>query len=263
MNGDLKPEDFALFSHKKVWWQCSKDHTHEWFASIANRTNLGRGCPECKKNKTGIKPSEENNLSLHPVAKEFHYEKNYPLTPNDFTLYSHKKTWWICEKGHEWEAIIKNRTKDKRPTKCEECYKYGSSIQEQEILEYIRKITDYEVIPRFRINRKEADIFIPARKVAIEYNGIYYHSEKFKGSKYHLNKFKHFKERGIDLIYIWEDEWHKNTSRCISLIKDVIEGHIHLEWNGNITKSTCVDPNGVSHQVWGRNDFVVKYIKKK
>ena len=45
-NKDLKPEDFTLYSHKKVWWQCPRNDDHEWETTIANRSR-GRGCPFC------------------------------------------------------------------------------------------------------------------------------------------------------------------------------------------------------------------------
>ena len=31
------------------------------------------------------------------------------LSPSDVSSGSHKKVWWVCEKGHTWEATIKNR----------------------------------------------------------------------------------------------------------------------------------------------------------
>ena len=32
------------------------------------------------------------------------------LSPDKVSSGSHKKVWWVCEKGHTWEAVIKNRT---------------------------------------------------------------------------------------------------------------------------------------------------------
>jgi hypothetical protein len=46
------------------------------------------------------------NISL---AKEWHPQKNHPLTPKDVTVSSERKVWWICKKGHEWEADIGHR----------------------------------------------------------------------------------------------------------------------------------------------------------
>ena len=44
-NGDLRPQDFTSGSNKKVWWLCSKGHSH--YSLINNRTNKNSGCPKC------------------------------------------------------------------------------------------------------------------------------------------------------------------------------------------------------------------------
>ena len=40
------------------------------------------------------------------IAKEWHPKKNKKLTPSDVTSKSNKTVWWICKKGHEWDASI-------------------------------------------------------------------------------------------------------------------------------------------------------------
>jgi len=45
-NKSLKPEDVTCYTHKKVWWKCSKCGK-SWQASVANRTANNRGCPYC------------------------------------------------------------------------------------------------------------------------------------------------------------------------------------------------------------------------
>jgi hypothetical protein len=105
-NGDLFPKKVTANSGKKVWWQCKKGH--EWKATIASR-NTGYGCPFCSGRYTSI----DNCLQvLNPkLAKQWHPNKNIDLTPNNVTTGSDKKVWWQCEKGHEWKASVKNRTK--------------------------------------------------------------------------------------------------------------------------------------------------------
>lgn len=63
-----------------------------------------------------IKTSKENSLAiLYPeIVKEWNFERNGTLTPEMFTRTSHKKVWWKCSKGHEWQAMISNRTDKKR-----------------------------------------------------------------------------------------------------------------------------------------------------
>ncbi|MCH7923048.1 MAG: hypothetical protein IH975_08455, partial [Nitrospinae bacterium] len=66
-------------------------------------------------------PPEKSLAYLHPqLAKEWHKERNAPLTPYLFTPGSPMKVWWVCDKGHEWRAPILNRTRQKG-TGCPEC----------------------------------------------------------------------------------------------------------------------------------------------
>ena len=48
-NGDLKPSDVTISSGRKVWWICQ--YGHEWYASVASRTNMQSGCPVCTGQK--------------------------------------------------------------------------------------------------------------------------------------------------------------------------------------------------------------------
>ena len=68
---------------------------------------------------------------------------------------------------------------------------------------------------KFKVNDKkllsgvELDILILDKKIAIEYNGLLYHSEKYgkKSRSFHLNKSRLCKEKDISLIHIFEDDW--------------------------------------------------------
>lgn len=46
--------------------------------------------------------------------------KNGGMTTKDVSYGSHKKVWWQCEKGHEWTAVIANRTAQE--SGCPFCY---------------------------------------------------------------------------------------------------------------------------------------------
>lgn len=52
----------------------------------------------------------------------------------------------------------------------------------------------------------ELDIFIPEHKIAIECNGIFWHSSKFKDRNYHQNKKLEAKSKGISLLQFTEYE---------------------------------------------------------
>lgn len=44
------------------------------------------------------------------LMREWDYVKNDEIDPLEITYGSAKKVWWICERGHEWKAVIKKRT---------------------------------------------------------------------------------------------------------------------------------------------------------
>jgi hypothetical protein len=104
-NGDLTPYDVTPKTHKRVWWKCEKEH--EWDVRISDRSR-GTGCPFCD----GKRVCKENSLATnHPeLAKQWHPTKNGDLTPFDVMPKSGKIVWWRCDKGHEWDIRICNRT---------------------------------------------------------------------------------------------------------------------------------------------------------
>ena len=112
---DILPEKIARFSGKKVWWKCEKGH--EWQDSVSHRS-LGRGCPYCSGRRVTIDRSISKTHTK--LLKEWNYEKNGDLKPEHVSKGSGKKVWWKCEKGHEWQAIIANRS---RGQNCPVCWK--------------------------------------------------------------------------------------------------------------------------------------------
>lgn len=55
---------------------------------------------------------EHSFLYTHKeLSKEWHYEKNHPLKPENFTFGSLQSVWWKCKKKHIWETRISGRSK--------------------------------------------------------------------------------------------------------------------------------------------------------
>ena len=73
----------------------------------------------------------------------------------------------------------------------------------------------------------ELDIYLPDYKVAIEFNGLYWHAEKANqiGQNYHLNKTIKCQEQGIRLIHIFEDEWRNHKLACLDVISRILGIH--------------------------------------
>ena len=54
------------------------------------------------------------------LRDEWHPTKNIGLDPNTITRGSHKRCWWLCKEGHEWQAVIKDRVS--KVSRCPICY---------------------------------------------------------------------------------------------------------------------------------------------
>jgi len=113
-NGEITPDSIACHSHKRYWWKCSKGHSYQ--SSSSNRIR-GNGCPYCSNKRPIV--GENDFKTLHPeLVKEWDFEMNSSLKPEDFVVGSHKKVWWRCEKGHMWKTAIYNRHEGKECPYC-------------------------------------------------------------------------------------------------------------------------------------------------
>jgi hypothetical protein len=99
---------------------------------------------------------------------------------------------------------------------------------EKEILSLIRKNYTGQILENhkdlFKGSRKfsEVDIYLPDKKIAIEYNGVYWHGEFYKSKNYHIEKTEYLKKIGVDLYHIWEDDWIFNRELSESWILNLI-----------------------------------------
>ena len=108
-NGTLLPTHVMPGSSRRVWWCCAKGH--EWQAGIFARTN-GSGCPVCAGKV--VCPGENDLESYDPeLARQWCQEKNGALLPSQISVFSNRKIWWQCSRGHQWQAVIASRTYNK------------------------------------------------------------------------------------------------------------------------------------------------------
>lgn len=115
-NNGLMPRDVTYASNKKVHWKCEKGHT--WEVSLCNRTKYLSKCPYCMNRKAW--PGYNDLMTTHPdIVKEWNYEKNQELKPNNILAGSNKVVWWKCEHGHEWKATPNSRVL--KDTGCPYC----------------------------------------------------------------------------------------------------------------------------------------------
>lgn len=100
------------------------------------------------------------------------------------------------------------------------------SEPEKEIAEYVMSLVgDDNVVTSDRRTIKmsnkcaELDIYVPSYNLAIEYDGIYWHSTQWKANDYHIKKTIACEEKGIRLIHVFQDEWQNYPNKIKSLIR--------------------------------------------
>ncbi|MBQ2730876.1 MAG: zinc-ribbon domain-containing protein [Clostridia bacterium] len=214
----LFPDKIPRAYNYKCAWVCSACG-HKWDAAPNHRTTGKQptGCPECAKRKRGAKrtklASEKNNFAQNypELAKDWHPSKNALLKPEDVSSFSNKKVWWQCSYCHkEWLATVNHRTG--RGDGCPHCSKTGTSFAEQAVYYYVL-LAFPDAKSREQIDSLEFDVYIPSEKVAIEYDGYYYHKNK---QSRETAKNSLCKKRGITLYRLREKGLPKLTD-CICI----------------------------------------------
>ena len=188
------PMDVLPNSNKKVWWKCSKGH--EWQSTVANRNN-GNGCPYCL-GRYAVKGENDLQTVNPALVKEWNYEKNDDLKPEEFTANSNKDVWWKCSKGHVWHASIANRSKGNG---CPVCNSERKTSFPEYALAYYLKRSGLDVVHSYRAKGYELDIYIPSLKIAIEYDGYYWHKNRMRKD---IEKNYKCKKDGIKLYRLRE-----------------------------------------------------------
>ena len=213
-NDPIKPNQVLSRSNKKVWWTCPKGHDYE--ATPAKRVE-GQSCPYCSNHKV---LSGFNDLATcdPELAKEWHPTKNGELLPSMVTLKGNTVVWWKCSVcGHEWKVSLNSRCG------CPRCSaKRQTSFPEQAIFYYVQQVFP-DAINRYEYRGRELDIYIPSRKTAIEYDGVYFHATD-KALQKDNTKDELCKEDGITLIRIRDPQLERTSGAVIIPCMDTTQG---------------------------------------
>lgn len=180
----------------------------------------GKGCPKC-----GVLQSSKSR-SKHKET----FIKEGNLIHNSFYNYNNVKyvNWKtnveiICPKHGSFFQSPHNHIKGSGCYKCSLSGKVSKA--EIEVFEFVKTLTKEKVLQSDRqlIKPKELDIYIPDLNVAIEFNGKYWHSDKFKDENHRKIKTLLCDKKCVKLLHIEEEDWknHKN------MIKDKIKNLIN------------------------------------
>lgn len=192
LNGVVTSQDTTLSSGRSAWWICPL--LHEWRAIVASRSS-GTGCPTCAGKIVQI--GFNDLATVNPeLAAQWHPTKNGVRTPQGATKGFRQKAWWVCDSGHEWEAVINSRS---RGNGCPKCSAGTTEAYFQKTFEKLSGCDfDSHRISLVRLSRSrqvaQIDMLNDDLKLVIEYDGEWTHGARNPEGKTLEEKFADDKE---------------------------------------------------------------------
>ena len=203
---------------------------HGIFEQKAKVHLYGSGCKKCINENL----SKKNKLTTEEFikkAKKIHGDKyDYSLVKYTNNLNNIKI---ICPKHGVFEQKPRDHLQNKGCQKCSFIF----SKNEKDIISFLNENKINNIIENSRkiISPYELDIYLPDFNLAIEYCGLYWHSEKFIDKNYHLNKLKLCNDNNIRLITIFEDEWINKKN----IIKNKLKSILNIDDTKKIYGRNC------------------------
>lgn len=187
---------------------------------------------EIVKEKKQKKRREKDYNNLYNSNK---FARSTPLfTLDDYVSQEKGKLYKF--KCNKCGNIFEDNIHQNHIPSCPNCYniKIGKSLVEDEVFDFINdNLPNYKVYRNYRglLNKKELDIYIPEKNIAIEIDGLYWHSElRGKSKNYHLDKTNECLSKHIQLIHIFDVEWIQKTNIVMGRLKNI------LNINNSITR---------------------------
>ena len=220
-NAERDPSAEFDASGVSAWWLC-QTCGHEWYTTPFERTRNTTGCPRCSGRV--VSPGVNDLATRRPdLLAEWDYAKN-SVRPCDVSEFSHVGVWWKCtvNPSHVWRTSPSNRA----TRGCGTCFKSAqSSRSETELYAFVKTAVTGEVRSHASdvISPYEVDVFIPDHNLALEYNGVYWHSEATSTDRLrHKKKLDACISKGVRLIQVWEDDWRSQRDVVESLIRNAL-----------------------------------------
>ena len=194
--------------------------THGDFEQLANNHLQGAGCPLCYQENAAafsqrgyLRLQQEAAASFTQKATEVHsgrysYER---------TVYGNSRTPVVitCPLHGDFEQAPFSHLLG---AGCPRCGGVASKGEEQIAEALSERGLKVERRVRSLVAGYEADIWLPEKRVAVEYHGLYWHSDRFKDNNYHVEKLKAFQAADIRLIQVFEDEWRATPEIVLSAL---------------------------------------------
>lgn len=191
-----------------------------FYQTFNNHIKAKQGCPECGRKKSDLK----RRMSFEDFKKKANEVHNGKYTyVEESYISASDKLKIICPLHGEFEQDGENHICLRQG--CPKCGNFASS-GESEIYHYVCSLIGQDKVKeRYKgaIDGKfELDVFVPSKNFAIEFDGLFWHSEVMRDRNYHLWKTNECLSKGIRLFHVFEDEWLEKESIIKSMISNFL-----------------------------------------
>lgn len=136
---------------------------------------------------------------------------------------------------------------DGRAVKCSKCDKRTISFFQEGVVDFVQSLFPQHPIlinDRTILFPRELDIYLQHKHIAIETDGIFYHSEVSgkKNKTYHIHKTSSCITKGIRLLHVFENEWNQKREIVKSVLKNIL-GADGVVISGRKTIVREIDPS--------------------
>lgn len=184
-------------------------HIHGDFLQSPKSHMGGQGCPKCKLG------GRLSTAKFIEKAKKIHGD-TYDYSKVVYTRINEPVEIGCAIHGDFFQVADVHV---RQGSGCPACANSGVSRIETELFEWVSsQMGGVTRGNREIIKPKEIDIVVEHLKLAIEFNGLYWHSEKYHDKNYHINKRRSVEEKGYRLISIREDLWLERRPQLESIL---------------------------------------------
>jgi RimJ/RimL family protein N-acetyltransferase len=210
----------AKYDYSKVVYKNSKTKIiiicpeHGEFLQSPDMHLQGQGCVICSNNKKKLTTEDFIERAIQKHCWKYSYTKvNYFNRRTKVTI--------ICKDHGEFKQLPLMHLIGQG---CPKCKNVSVSKLEKELVEFIKYNYSGKILENDRtiLNGKEVDIYLPDLKIALEFNGLYWHTEEYISKYYHKEKTELALTKGVRLIHLWEDDWVYHNNRTKSWLLSIL-----------------------------------------
>lgn len=225
VHGDAYQYDLSAYVgvHTPISIICA---AHGVFRQAPHSHAKGSGCPLCavpKQQGRNTRRQRHTQLNFAALASNVH-KGMFDYTDTVYTHNQNKVVFRCIAHNRILEQTARDHLDGYNP--CTQC-NHMKSAGEQQVFDFLSTLTKAESRNRTILKPKELDIYLPDRKLAVEYCGEYRHSagskdEERAARKKHIEKYRACKEQGVRLITLWESEWKERNYAIRRLLRNAV-----------------------------------------